>query len=68
MIRPRDHTAPLRVPPMTETALRSKMVLTDEVFSPPDEGLLPLKWSIAVWLVLAAGSWGAVYFVLSLIL
>ncbi len=53
---------------MTETALRSKMVLTDDAFSPPAEELLPLKWSIAVWLLLAAGSWGGLYFVLSLIL
>ena len=53
---------------MTETALRSKLVLTDEAFSPPDEELLPLKWSIAVWLLLAAGSWGGLYFVLSLFL
>jgi hypothetical protein len=53
---------------MSNAALRSKLTLTDEAFSPPEEELLPLKWSIAVWLVLAAASWGAVYFVLSLIL
>lgn len=52
---------------MSDSALRTKLVLTDEAFSPPDEDLLPLKWSILVWLVLAAASWGAVYFVLSLI-
>jgi len=68
MIRTLRITRPLRVPPMTETALRSKMVLTDETFSPPEEELLPLKWSIAVWLLLAAGSWGGIYFALSLIL
>lgn len=53
---------------MSDTALRSKLALTDEAFSPPNEELLPLRWSIAIWLVLAAASWGAVYFVLSLIL
>jgi hypothetical protein len=53
---------------MTETALRSKMTIPNVAFAPPQEELLPLKWSIAVWLVLAAGSWGAIYFVLSLFL
>lgn len=48
--------------------LRPELPLTDDAFGQPQEELLPLKWSIAVWLVLAALSWGAVYFVLSLIL
>lgn len=53
---------------MSDTALRSKIPMTDEAFSPPEEELLPLKWSIAIWLGLAAASWGGIYFVLSLIL
>lgn len=53
---------------MTPTAFRSKLALSDDGYSPPEEDLLPLKWSIPIWLVLAAASWGAVYFVISLIL
>lgn len=53
---------------MTNLLLRSKLALVDESYSPSEEDVLPLKWSIAVWLVLAAASWGAVYFALSLIL
>jgi hypothetical protein len=53
---------------MNETALRTKMPLANDALNAPDEDLLPLRWSIPVWLVLAAASWGAVYFVLSLIL
>lgn len=69
MIRtPSGHTPALRDPPMSDTALSSKLSLRDESFSPPEEELLPLKWSIAIWLALAAASWGGIYFVLSLIL
>ena len=68
MIRAPRELRPQPSAPMSDTALRSKLALTDETFSPPEEELLPLRWSIAIWLVLAAASWGAVYFVLSLIL
>jgi hypothetical protein len=53
---------------MTNTALRSKMTQADDAFDPPQEELLSLRWSIAVWLVLAAASWAGAYFALSLIL
>ena len=53
---------------MPHPVLQSKLSLVDETFSPPAEDLLPLRWSIAVWLVLAAASWAGVYFALSLIL
>jgi hypothetical protein len=53
---------------MTDSVLRVRMPLTDEGFAPPQEELLPLRWSIPVWLVLAAASWAGVYFALSFIL
>lgn len=67
MIRPLHHIQLTSSAPM-KLLLRPELPLTDEAFGQPQEELLPLKWSIAVWLVLAALSWGAVYFVLSLIL
>lgn len=67
MIRPQTSRPPVSAP-MTNLLLRSKLALVDESYSPPEEDVLPLKWSIAVWLGLAAASWGAVYFALSLIL
>ena len=53
---------------MAPPALQSKLTLVDQAFEPPQEELLPLKWSIAVWLVLSAASWGGIYFLLSLFL
>jgi len=53
---------------MNETALHSKVHATREAFAAPHDDLLPLRWSIPVWLVLAAASWAAVYGLISLIL
>lgn len=53
---------------MNDTALRAKMQRTGEAYSAPDDDVLPLRWAIPVWLVLAAASWAAVYGVISLFL
>jgi len=55
-----------RCPPMNEMALRSKQSLGQDTFNAPDEELIPLRWSVPIWLVLAAGSWVAVIYVVSL--
>jgi len=51
---------------MNEMALRSKQSLGQDTFNAPDEELIPLRWSVPIWLVLAAGSWVAVIYVVSL--
>lgn len=53
---------------MNNTVLQSKTAVSDDGFDAPDDELLPLRWSIPVWLVLAAASWTGVYFVASLFL
>ena len=53
---------------MIKAAPRSKMLTGDEAFGPSQDDALPLKWSIAVWLLLAAVSWGGIYYAFSLIL
>jgi hypothetical protein len=57
---------PLRVF-MSETALRPKLALVERTLDPPEDGLLPLRWSVAVWLVLAGAAWGLIYFLVSLL-
>lgn len=68
MIRVLDEPLALRVPPMTKQALRSKMTVVDQTFGPAHDDVLPLKWSIALLLTLAAASWAAIWFVVSLVL
>jgi hypothetical protein len=53
---------------MTTPALRSKMTVTDQTFGPVSDDTLPLKWSIALVLTLAAASWAAIWFAISLAL
>jgi hypothetical protein len=53
---------------MTKAALQSKMAFTDHTYGPADEDVLPLKWSAALLLTLAAASWAAIWFVVSLVL
>ena len=53
---------------MNDTALQTKMPLTGESYSAPDDDVLPLRWAIPVWLALAAASWVGVYGVVSLFL
>ena len=52
---------------MNVTALRSKQVVRDVVHEMPDDDLIPLRWSVWIWLTLAAGSWAAVIYAASLI-
>lgn len=52
---------------MNETALQSRQVLSHDALDVPQEDFIPLRWSVAIWLVLAAGSWAAVFYVVSLI-
>ena len=53
---------------MNDTALRAKMQLSGETYRAPADDVLPLRWAIPVWLVLAAASWAAVYGVIRLFL
>jgi len=53
---------------MNDTALPSRLHLRQDLHAAPAEDLLPLAWSIPIWLVLAAASWAAVYGLISLIL
>jgi hypothetical protein len=52
---------------MNIMALRSNRAFRQEAFETPVEDLLPLRWSVLIWLVLAAGSWVIVIFGASLI-
>jgi hypothetical protein len=52
---------------MNVTALRSKQFARHHVFDAPDDDLIPLRYSVGIWLVLAAGSWAAVIYAASLI-
>jgi hypothetical protein len=52
---------------MNETALQSRQALSNDTLQMPQEDFIPLRWSVALWLVLAAGSWAAVFYVISLI-
>jgi hypothetical protein len=52
---------------MNVTALRSKQFARQDVFDAPDDDLIPLRYSVAIWLVLAAGSWAVVIYAASLI-
>lgn len=51
---------------MANTALRSKLVLVGPRL--PAENVLPLSWSVAVLLTLAAASWGVIFLMVSLFL
>jgi hypothetical protein len=53
---------------MADTALRSKLVLVDRRVERPVDDVLPLGWSVAVLLTLAAASWGLIYLMVSLFL
>jgi hypothetical protein len=48
-------------------ALRSKMTVVDHTYEPAQDDVLPLKWSVVLLLTLAAASWAAIWFVISLI-
>lgn len=52
---------------MNVTALRSKHNVRQVTFDAPVDDLLSLRWSVAIWLTLAAGSWAAVIYAVSLI-
>lgn len=55
---------------MNETALQSlqfRQALDHDALQMPEEDLIPLRWSVALWLVLAAVSWAGVFAVVSLI-
>lgn len=52
---------------MNIMALRSNRAIRQESFDTPEEDLLPLRWSVLIWLTLAAGSWAMVIFVASLL-
>ena len=63
----RDELSPCeRCPPMNDLALRSRKILDPNMFEAPAHDVLPLRWSVPIWLFLAAASWTAVYFVASL--
>ena len=53
---------------MNDTALQTKTRLAGETYHAPADDVLPLRWAIPIWLVLAAASWAAVYGVISLFL
>lgn len=47
---------------MNVMALRSKQVIRQDNIETPAENVLPLHWSILIWLVLAAASWAVVIY------
>lgn len=51
---------------MNEMALRSKQALNQDALNTPTDELVPLRWSVPIWLALAAGSWVGVIYVVSL--
>lgn len=53
---------------MANTALRSKLVLVGPRLERPADNVLPLSWSVAVLLTLAAASWGVIFLMVSLFL
>ena len=52
---------------MNDTALRSRQILRHDMLEVPEPDLLPLRWSVPIWLILAAASWAGVFYVVSLI-
>lgn len=52
---------------MRNSVLNVKLVPIEDSLQEPRDDVLPLRWSIPVWLVLAAASWAAIYYALSLI-
>jgi hypothetical protein len=51
---------------MNDMALRTKQALGQDSFGAPEQDLIPLRWSVVIWLVLAAGSWATVFYIGSL--
>ena len=51
---------------MNETAFRTKQAMGEDAFNAPAQDLIPLRWSVVIWLALAAGSWAAVFYIGSL--
>lgn len=54
-----------RIPAMNVMALRSKQVIRQDNFETPAKDVLPLHWSILIWLALAAASWAVVIYAAS---
>ena len=52
---------------MNEMTLRSKQALGSDGLGAPSEDLIPLRWSVPIWLSLAAASWVAVIYGISLL-
>ena len=61
MIRSRE-----RVLSLNEMALRTKQALGQDAFDVPEQDMIPLRWSVVIWLALAAGSWAMVFYIGSL--